>query len=135
MSDKTLAPVDDPIAGPYFVNLGEGRFTCQRCDSCQAYRWPPLPTCPECHSKAHTWAEVAPTGTIWSYVTYHRAFQPSLKDQIPYTVAMVQLDESPSGPYMVGRLIDGEKPPTVGDRVNAEIVDDDGVPSVRWRIA
>ena len=62
---------------------------------------------------------------------YHRAFAAELKPDVPYTVVMVELDD---GPYMVGRLVEGEKPPTVGARVAAEFVDTDGVPSVRWRI-
>jgi uncharacterized OB-fold protein len=132
MSEKPRTPVEDPIAGPFFVAAAEGRVTAQRCDACQALRWPPLPGCPECRSRDTTWVDVAPSGTIWSYVVYRRAFQPSLKDQIPYTVAMVQLED---GPYMVGRLTGSEKPPQVGDRVNAEFLDVDGVPTVRWRIA
>ncbi|MGB8406152.1 MAG: OB-fold domain-containing protein, partial [Mycobacterium sp.] len=78
------------------------------------------------------WVEVAPSGTIWSFVVYHRAFQPELRSQIPYTVAMVELDD---GPYVVGRLTPGARTPVVGDRVVAEFGDIDGEPSVRWRIS
>ena len=63
---------------------------------------------------------------------YHRAFAAALKDEIPYTVAMIELDD---GPYLVGRLVPGEKPPAVGDRVTAELGEFGGVPSVRWRMA
>lgn len=64
-------------------------------------------------------------------MVYHRAFSPELKSEIPYTVAKVELDD---GPHMVGRIIEGEKPPTVGARVAAVFVEKDGVPSVRWKI-
>jgi hypothetical protein len=127
-----LSPVGDPVAGPFFAGILEGRFTAQRCNSCEALRWPPLSGCPDCHSRSTTWVEVAPTGTIWSFVVYHRAFQASLKEEIPYTVAMVELDD---GPYVVGRLVPGDKPPAVGDRVVAELGEFGGVPSVRWRTA
>jgi uncharacterized OB-fold protein len=129
---ESLSPVYDPVAAPYFQAAAEGRLVVQRCNSCDALRWPPLSGCPECRSRDTTWVDVAPTGTIWSFVVYHRAFSAALKDQIPYTVAMVQLDE---GPYLVGRLVDGERPPKVGDRVDAEFLDLDGVSTVRWRIA
>jgi uncharacterized OB-fold protein len=128
----TLAPVDDPVAGPFWQAAREGRLAMQRCDSCDALRWPPLVGCPECRSRDTTWADVAPSGTIWSFVVYHRAFQAELKAEIPYTVVMVELDD---GPYIVGRLIPGDKPPSVGDRAVAEFVEIDRVPSVRWRIA
>lgn len=131
MTDK-LAPVGDEIAQPFFDAAAEGRLSVQRCDGCDALRWPPLPSCPECRARDTTWVRVTPSGTIWSFVVYHRAFQKSLADQIPYTVAMVQLDD---GPYLVGRLENGERRPAVGDRVSAEFLDVDGVPTVRWRLA
>lgn len=131
MSDQ-LSPVDDPLAGPFFQAAAEGRLAVQHCNACGALRWPPLVGCPECRSRDTTWVDVAPSGTVWSFVVYHRAFQASLKDQIPYTVAMVRLDD---GPFMVGRLASAEKPPVVGDRLDAEFLDLDGVPTVRWRIA
>jgi uncharacterized OB-fold protein len=127
-----LSPVNDPLAGPFFQAAAEGRLVVQHCNRCDALRWPPLSGCPECRSRDTTWVDVRPTGTIWSFVVYHRAFSASLKDEVPYTVAMVPLDE---GPYLVGRLIDREKPPQVGDRVNAEFLDVEGVPTVRWRIS
>jgi uncharacterized OB-fold protein len=126
-----LSPIDDPLAGPFFAAAGEGRLVVQRCNSCDALRWPPLVGCPECRSRDTSWVDVAPTGTIWSYVVYHRAFARELAAQIPYTVAMIELDD---GPYMVGRLIHGEKPPAVGERTVAEFVESEGVPSVQWRI-
>jgi uncharacterized OB-fold protein len=127
-----LSPVEDPLVGPFFQAAAEGRLVIQRCNACGALRWPPLVGCPECRSRRTAWVDVAPTGTVWSFVVYHRAFQPSLKHEIPYTVAMVELDD---GPFMVGRLASAEKPPVVGDRVDAEFLDVDGVPTVRWRIA
>ena len=131
MSDS-LSPVDDPVAGPFFEAAAEMRLSVQKCDACGALRWPPLPRCPDCHARETTWVEAAASGTIWSFVTYHRAFQASLKDQIPYTVAMVQLDD---GPYMVGRLsLDDDEHPVVGDRVSAEFLHIDGVPTVRWHV-
>lgn len=131
MSDA-LSPVDDPLAGPFFQAAAEGRLVVQRCNECSALRWPPLPGCPECRSRDTTWVEVTPKGTVWSYVVYHRAFQAALKDQIPYTVAMVQLDD---GPYVVGRVVPDEPPIAVGDRVIADFATVDGVPAVRWRTA
>jgi hypothetical protein len=131
MTDQ-LSPVDDPVAGPFFRAAAQGRLVVQRCNSCDALRWPPLSGCPECRSRDTTWVDVAPRGTIWSFVVYHRAFQVSLAEEIPYAVAMVQLDD---GPYLVGRLAAGTRPVAVGDRVAAEFGDIDGVPTVRWRVS
>jgi uncharacterized OB-fold protein len=62
-------------------------------------------------------------------VTYHRAFQAELKADIPYTVAMIQLDD---GPYLAGRLAPGAVA-RIGDRVTAEFAEVNGVPQLRWR--
>jgi uncharacterized protein len=125
-----LTPVDDPVAGEFFRAAAEGRLVVQRCDFCNALRWPPLAGCPECRHRDTTWVGVAPHGTVWSVVVYHRAFQPALKDEIPYAVGVIQLDD---GPHMVGRLVPAETAVVVGDRVDAEFLDVGGVPTVRWR--
>jgi uncharacterized OB-fold protein len=132
-NNTTLPPVTDPLTVPFWDAAGQGRLVIQRCLGCGELRWPPLVGCPECHSRDATWDEVRPTGTIWSFVVYHRAFAAELRDEIPYTVAMVQLDD---GPYLVGRLEDAEhadRPPAIGDRVTAVFTETGGVPSVRWR--
>jgi uncharacterized protein len=126
----TLAPVTDPLTAPFWDSVSRGRLVIQRCRACGELRWPPLVGCPECRSRDATWDEVRPTGTIWSFVVYHRAFAAELKDEIPYTVAMVHLDD---GPYLVGRLEDAGRPPVIGDQVTAVFTETGGVPSVRWR--
>ena len=132
MSDEgALAPTQDPLTGPFWTAAGEGRLVVQRCDSCGELRWPPLSGCPECLSRETTWAEVPPGGTIWSQVTYHRAFQAELTADIPYTVALVQLDD---GPYLAGRLAPGTTA-RIGDRVTAEFAEVRGAPQLRWRPA
>jgi uncharacterized protein len=128
----TLAPVTDPLTVPFWDAARQGRLVIQRCQACGELRWPPLVGCPECHSRDATWDEVRPTGTIWSFVVYHRAFAAELKDEIPYTVAMVHLDD---GPYLVGRFEDAGRRPAIGDRVTAVFTETGGVPSVRWRAA
>ena len=104
-----LTPTQDPLTGPFWTAAGEGRLVVQRCESCGELRWPPL--------------------SGWSQVTYHRAFQAELKADIPYTVALVQLDD---GPYLAGRLAPGATA-AIGDRVTAEFAEVRGAPQLRWR--
>jgi uncharacterized OB-fold protein len=126
----TLAPAADPLTAPFWDAARRGRLVIQRCATCGELRWPPLVGCPECRGRDATWDEVSPRGTIWSFVVYHRAFAAELKDEIPYTVVMVELDE---GPYLLGRFEDPGRPPVIGDRVTAVFTETDGVPAVRWR--
>jgi uncharacterized OB-fold protein len=128
---NALTPLTDPLTAPFWAAASRGRLVIQRCETCGALRWPPLAGCPECRGRDATWDEVDPQGTIWSFVVYHRAFAAELKDQIPYTVVMVQLD---AGPYLVGRYVDDGRRPVIGDRVTADFAPTgDGVPAVRWR--
>jgi uncharacterized OB-fold protein len=126
----TTPNVDDALTAPYWRAAREGRLVVQRCDACASLRWPPLPGCPECLHSGAEWTDVSPRGEVWSFVVYLRAFSKDLAADVPYTVAVVKLDD---GPYMVGRLA-AEEPLTVGDQVEAVF---HGLPNgetqVRWQ--
>ena len=126
----TTPNVEDPLTAPYWIAAREGRLVVQRCSACASLRWPPLPGCPECLHQEAEWTEVSPCGEVWSFVVYLRAFSKDLKEDVPYTVAMVKLDD---GPYMVGRLA-AEEPLTVGDHVEAVFHQlPNGETQVRWQ--
>ena len=128
-----LSPIDDPLAGPFFAAAGEGRLVVQRCNSCDALRWPPLVGCPECRSRDTSWVDVAPTGTIWSYVVYHRAFHPGFADELPYVVAIV---ENADGVRYTGRVVGRREDVAVGAKVRAVFADE--TPEftlVKWELA
>jgi uncharacterized OB-fold protein len=130
VTTKTQPDVDDPLTAPYWRAAREGRLVVQRCAACASLRWPPLPGCPECLHQHAEWVEVSPRGEVWSFVVYLRAFSQALKDEIPYTVAMVKLED---GPHMIGRLA-AEEPLTVGDQVEAVFAPlPDGQVQVRWQ--
>jgi uncharacterized OB-fold protein len=75
---------------------------------------------------------VRPTGLVWSYAVYHRAFHPSFQDEVPYVVVAVELDD---GPMLIARFADaGGQRPAIGSRVVG--VFDPVTPDVtllRWR--
>ncbi len=72
-----------------------------------------------------------PTGTIWSFATYDRAFHPGFADLVPYVVGLVEVTP---GVIMVGNIV-GEIPPTVGAAVGAVFEPvADGVALVQWQV-
>lgn len=101
MTSKPLPDVTDPLTDPFWSATREGRLVVQKCLDCGYLRWPPGPLCNECQSDRTAWTEVRPEGTLWSVATYHRALDPAFKDDVPYSVGLVELDE---GPRMYGRL-------------------------------
>jgi uncharacterized OB-fold protein len=41
-------------------------------------------------------------GRIFSYVVYHRVYHPGFADEVPYAVAVIELDE---GPRMISNVV------------------------------
>ncbi|MCU1483028.1 MAG: hypothetical protein JWQ19_3814 [Subtercola sp.] len=87
----------------FWQSAAEGHLLFQKCDQCSYIRWPAAGVCPECLSRASTWLEVDGVGTLWSNVTYRRAYAASLKEQVPYPVGLVELD---CGVRLLTRLVD-----------------------------
>ena len=103
-AEKPMPDVEDPLTAPFWAGTAERKLLVQKCAHCGYLRWPPGPLCPECQTEGGDWTEVRPSGTLWSIATYHRALDPAFAGDVPYTVALVELDD---GPRMYGR-IDGD---------------------------
>lgn len=87
----------------------------QRCLSCGEHRHTPRRYCPSCHSKEYEFAPVTGTGLVYSLVVNHFTVDPGWVDEVPYTLAVVELDE---GPRIVGSLrSDDPHAVSVGDQV------------------
>jgi uncharacterized OB-fold protein len=80
---------------PFWDGCRAGRLRLQRCSACAIWRYPIAPVCPECLSADFTWADVSGRGTVFSFIVFHQAYHPGFKADLPYNVAMVQLDEGP----------------------------------------
>lgn len=75
----------------FFDNLAKGLLTIQRCTECNAFRHPPVPMCPQCHSLAWEPREVTGTGTLVTYTVIHHPVVPPFVDG--YLVGLVELAE------------------------------------------
>jgi len=117
MADLPLPRVDNPLTAPFWQGTRKHRLLMQRCPCCNTLQWPPKPNCTGCLADftEADWSEVGQTGTVWSFVVYHRAFHPGFADKVPYNVAMVRLDD---GPVMITSIV-GMNEITVGQRVKA----------------
>ena len=94
MSTELRTADIDALNAPYWEGIAAGSLKFQRCENHHA--WLPARTaCPTCLSAEWQWITAAGTGRIVSWVVYHHAYHPSVKDKLPYNVALVQLDEGP----------------------------------------
>ena len=67
----------------------------QKCRDCGHVRWPPADFCPACLSNIYDYLVSKGWGRIYTFAVYHQAFHPAFADDLPYTVAIVALDEGP----------------------------------------
>lgn len=122
MTSQLLLPDTREVASaPFWRGLGGRRLMLQQCRACEHVRFPPGPFCPQCLSEDAAWTELAGEGTVWSYAVYHRAFHPSLAADIPYTVALVELDGTRV--LLPGRVDEPRGTVAVGDRATATFFD------------
>lgn len=114
-------PHPTPLSRPFWAGTQARELRLQRCDSCGAYRFPPVVLCRECLAEEHQWVPTSGTGTVYSYVIQHRPATPAFIDDLPYVVAEVELDE---GPLMLTNIV-GCSPDEVevGMRVQVTFVD------------
>jgi uncharacterized OB-fold protein len=86
-------PELDEESRPYWEGLDAERLCIQRCLQCERHRFPAMPGCPSCGGAASEWVDAAGTGRLYSWVTVQQAFSPDFTDEVPYTIATVELDE------------------------------------------
>src|SRR5436305_14544566 len=99
---KKPLPVPSQESKPYWEGLRERKLMMPRCNDCKRYWFPPTLNCPSCSSANWSWTAMSGRGRIFSYVIYHRVYHPGFADEVPYAVAVIELDE---GPRMISNVI------------------------------
>jgi uncharacterized OB-fold protein len=94
-------PTIDHLNKPFWDAARERRLVVQTCTACGDAHFPPAPVCPACLSDAQEWKDAAGTGTLESWVAFHRAYWDGVRDDLPYDVCLVRLTE---GPLLVSNL-------------------------------
>jgi len=97
-----IRPVMDLTSKPYWESLKEKNLKLQGCLECGKQRFPPLPSCPYCGSQKGEWESVSGVAKLYSWIVIHTPINPDLKEDVPYAVGLVELDE---GPRMAGRIL------------------------------
>lgn len=116
-ADRSV-PVPDRDSAPYWSALAHGRFLMQHCAECGRWTWPARPICSGCHGEALAWEAPRGTGEVYSWVVTHQAYSPRLAAHVPYTIALVRVDEQ-DDILIPGRYLSAV-PITQGLRVRAE---------------
>ena len=118
---------------PHWLGAREGQVVVQVCDSCNTPRYPRADLCPACSSATSTWKPIRPTGRVRTWCRFHRAYFPEFKDNMPYTVLLVRMDD---GVNLFGNFAGDamQDIPVIGQLVEAVFEEvSPGVSLVRFR--
>ena len=73
-----------------------------RCLNCGTF-YSKVIHCVACDVPKMDWVKVGGKGEVYTYCIYHQVYHPGWKDDIPYNVAWIKLDE---GPLMISNIVD-----------------------------
>lgn len=118
MGDYTKPlPLINEETKPYWEYCKKHELRMQRCSECGYIRFPISILCTRCHSMASEWVKLSGKGSVYSYTIYRVAYHPAFKDEIPYVLAIIQLEE---GPRMESNIV-GCKPEYVSIEMPVEV--------------
>jgi uncharacterized OB-fold protein len=101
-------PRPDDLSRGYWEAAARHELAIQRCDHCGWYSHPPDVVCPNCLAPdpSSTFAPVSGRGVIRSWTVMRDAFLPAFREDVPWVVVDVELEEQP-GLSVISRLVDG----------------------------
>lgn len=88
-----IRPADEILDQPFWQFLAKGQLWLNHCESCGAFRHPPGPVCPRCRTIGNAWAPVSGRGVLKSFTVIRHPVHQLLRDSVPYTVTLVDLEE------------------------------------------
>lgn len=88
---------------PFWEACRRGQLVIQRCAACGEYQFYPRGICAHCWSEDIRWVETAGRGTVWTYTVTYQNRTPGFAEEVPYIVALVELEE---GVKMFTNLVD-----------------------------
>jgi uncharacterized OB-fold protein len=130
--DKPV-PVPDRDDEPFWQATRQHVLRLPHCDRCEHTWFPPYDRCPRC-LRPHGWITASGRGEVFAYTVFDRPYLRSFEPDVPYHVALVQLEE---GPLIYGNVLDAAlEEVAVGCKV--EVVFDDVTGTItlpRFRLA
>ena len=115
---KKPVPVTQPWTEKFWEATKEGKLLVQVCNDCQSKIFYPRKFCPECWSGNLGWIEGSGKAKIHTFSTAYANVEPKFWDELPYTIAYVDLEE---GIRMMTRIVDC-KPEDIRFDMEVEVV-------------
>ncbi len=123
---KPLPNIKDEQNKPYWEAAKRHELMMQKCPKCGYVRNPSAKYCPECLDENNNWVKLSGKGKVWSYGIYHHLYNEAFEKDLPYNVALVELDE---GPKLVTNMVNIANQ-DIKVNMPVEVVFDDVTPEV-----
>lgn len=119
---------------PFWEATARHELRMQKCVHCGHIRYPINIVCTKCLSEETEWVPLSGRGEVYSYIVFHQVYNQNFAEDVPYNVALVQLEE---GPRMFSNIVETPNDQVkVGDRVEAvfdKVTDAITIPRFRLR--
>jgi uncharacterized protein len=109
MSVEPVTEYTKPLPRPtwdsaaFWEACQQHRLELQFCTDCQRFWFPPGNRCGHCWGSAWEWRPVSGRGQVFTFTIIHRAYHPGFGDDLPYNVAVVELEE---GPHLITNVVE-----------------------------
>lgn len=125
-------PALDPVSSVYWRAAAEGRLLIQHCPACGQRQHYPRAVCTRCGGTPE-WEEASGRGTVHTFTVIRQNGAPGFRDDGPYVVAMIELEE---GPRLMGNVSHPVDEVYVGMAVRAYVaLAEPDVGVVQWEAA
>lgn len=98
-------PAPDADSQAYWQGLRQGKLLLQHCADCHHVQFYQQAICRACGGERLEHRAASGRGTLHSFSVVHRAPGPAFKQDCPYAVLLVELEE---GPRMISSLVGGD---------------------------
>lgn len=93
MTESTKpVPSSTDASLPFWSGCASGVLRLRHCPSCKIYYAPTRSVC-SCGNSQLTWVDASGRGKVFSYTVVHRAPDPAFRAELPYVIAVVELEE------------------------------------------
>jgi len=114
-------PVPSKWSQPFWDGAKQHKLLLKKCTKCGTIDHPPYLYCTECWAEENEWIETSGRGKIYAFTTVMLGAPLLFTDDIPYTIAMVDLAE---GPRMLTTIVEA-KPEELSIGMDVEVVFND----------
>jgi uncharacterized protein len=95
-------PAITALDKPFWDAAKKHELVAYRCLNCGTF-YSQVTYCLSCENPKMAWVKVGGKGEVYTFGIYHQLYHPAFKEELPYNVAWVKLDE---GPLILANIVE-----------------------------